>query len=602
MPLPHTDFEPLPGFQLPLLPRPLEGMVRKLILLDDLEELYGRIRVSPGCSVLDRILSALRVGYSVAEEDFSRIPGDGPVVAVSNHPFGMLEGAILGAMLGRRRPDVKIMANSILAGIPELSPHCIFVDVFAAAAKNALNLRALRDAITWLRQGHMLVIFPAGEVAHWSLRRGEVVDPGWNANIARLMRITGAGALPMFVKGANTAGFQMLGLIHPWLRTASLPRELLNKAGQSVEIRIGAVIPNRAIAAIPQDQDAVHYLRWRAHLLAHRDEGRLRLVPRIAKPAPLKEHKPTVEETPAEVLGEEIGRLAPEQCLERTAEQAVFVARAHQIPATLREIGRLREIAFRAVGEGTGEALDLDAFDSYYLHLFLWNRVKGEVIGAYRMGDTREILTALGIAGLYTSTLFHFDRRFFERLGPALELGRSFVRLEYQKQYAPLMMLWKGVGRYIAANPGTPVLFGAVSISNAYCHASRELMVRFLRAQPGNAELARLIRPRRPFRQTPFAHPDLKAVRIHCGELEEISGPISDIEPDGKGLPVLLRQYARLGGTVLGFNLDESFSDALDGLMVVDLRKTCRPVLARYMGADGCRTFLDHHAPAALQI
>jgi putative hemolysin len=537
----------------------------------------------------------------VADEDLRSIPATGPVVVVANHPFGMLEGAILGTLLSRIRPDVKTMANCLLAGIPELRPHCIFVDPFQLDGSSAVNYRAMRESIAWLGRGGMLVVFPAGEVAHWSIRRGEVADPAWSTNIARMIRTTGAASLPVFVRGGNSAGFHVLGLIHPWVRTAGLPRELLNKSGQVIHMRIGTAIPNRTIAEIEGDGAAAHYLRWRTHLLAHRDEDNHRLVPRLLKPGSVRALQPPAETTPRAAMIDEISQLGDKQCLEESREYAIFLARAQQIPHVLREIGRLREISFRAVGEGTGNAVDLDDFDYYYQHLFLWNRHKGEVVGAYRFADTREVLPAFGIGGLYTSTLFHFDRRFFTRLGPALELGRSFVRPEYQKQFAPLMMLWKGIGSHVAANPETPVLFGAVSISNAYCRASRQLIVQYVTQHPGSPELARLVRARRPFRPGLLVHPDLKAVAAHCTDLEAVSAPVSDLERDGKGLPVLLRQYWRLGANVLGFNLDSTFSDALDGLMVVDLRKTAPQVLERHMGAEGCASFLRHQSAATPQ-
>ena len=216
-------------------------------------------------------------------------------------------------------------------------------------------------------------------------------------------------------------------------------------------------------------------------------------------------------------------------------------------------------------------------------------------MGAYRAGGTTEILAAHGIEGLYTSTLFRYDARVFEKLGPALELGRSFVRPEYQRQYAPLLLLWKGISRLLATHPETPVLFGAVSISNDYSRASREMIYRFFEARMQGNELAGLIEPRRPFRPERLRPWDCRAMCKALRDIEQLSQPITDVEADGKGLPILLRQYAKVGGTLLGFNVDRKFSNVLDGLVVVDIRRTEPAVLERYMGREGVVRFRKHH-------
>jgi putative hemolysin len=255
------------------------------------------------------------------------------------------------------------------------------------------------------------------------------------------------------------------------------------------------------------------------------------------------------------------------------------------------EIGRLREAAFRQAGEGTGRASDLDRFDDDYSHLVLWSRQANEIAGSYRLGATGDILPRRGVRGLYTSTLFHFRKDLFERLGPALELGRSFIRPEYQKQFAPLLLLWKGIASYVARRPECAVLFGAVSISNHYHDVSRHLIVRFLEAHRAD-ELSDLVRPRRPYRQSGRLQlPPVPA------DLERLSELIADLERDGKGVPILLRQYLKTGGKLLAFHVDHAFSDVLDALIMVDLRAAPPPVLDRYFGKSAAARFLAWHTP-----
>jgi putative hemolysin len=274
----------------------------------------------------------------------------------------------------------------------------------------------------------------------------------------------------------------------------------------------------------------------------------------------------------------------------------VLAVRAGEAPNVLREIGRLREVTFREVGEGTGKKTDIDAFDDYYWHLVLWNKAKREIVGAYRAGNSEKIISRFGVKGLYTSTLFKYEEQLFQKIGPALELGRSFVRAEYQRQYAPLLLLWKGIARFVATNPETPLLFGAVSISNNYNRTSRELIVRYFESKRTDNDLARLIHPRKPFRTAPTLRTwDWQAMCKVLGDLNQLAEPISDMEVDGKGLPILLKQYAKVGGELVGFNVDRYFSNVLDGLVVVDLRRTERSTLERYMGRDGLAKFYGHH-------
>jgi putative hemolysin len=304
---------------------------------------------------------------------------------------------------------------------------------------------------------------------------------------------------------------------------------------------------------------------------------------------------------PATLLAAEIEVLPEAQCLVTSGQFRVHYARADQIPWCLQEIGRLRESAFRAVGEGTGKAVDLDAYDQHYIHLFVWDPDAKMIVGSYRMGLADEILERFGEEGLYTHSLFRYSPRALQAMNPAIELGRSFVRPEYQRSYAPLMLLWRGIGTFIQRNPRYAVLFGAVSISNSYDPASRQLIVDYLRANTIEKDLARYVRSRRPFASRfgfGSRSEEIKALK----DVEQLSRVVSRIEPDEKGVPILLKQYLKLGGRLLGFNTDPDFSDALDGLMKVDLRNSEPRALARYMGEEGARTFLAYHAqqPEAL--
>ncbi len=519
---------------------------------------------------------------------------------MANHPYGVLDGAILTVLLTRVRPDVKVLTNFVLSDIPELQKHCIFVDAFQTDRPADSNRKALREAFAWLQQGGMLAIFPAGEVAHWQMPAGQIADPAWNDTAVRLIRRTRATALPVYFCGHNSVGFQLLGMIHPRLRSAFLLQEFLQQEGKDVEVRIGSAIPADVIDSVTDDREAIDYLRWRTYLLARRRKTeiswplglRSRLVSKIQQPVAVLPQP--------ELLQQEIESLPVDRCLAENGEFAVYHATAQEIPNLLLEVGRVRELTFRRAGEGTGKSRDLDSFDDYYGHVLLWSKTKRELVGGYRAGNTSEILAQRGVSGLYTSTLFRYDVNLFQKLGPALELGRSFVRPDYQRQYAPLLLLWKGIARLVATHPEIPVLFGAVSISNDYNEASREMIYRFFEARMMEDDLAGLIEPRRPFRPGFLRRSDCRSMCRALRDLDELSQPITDIEADGKGLPILLRQYAKIGGKLLGFNVDRKFSNVLDGLVVVDLRQTESAVLERYMGREAAVNFRKLHRVATV--
>jgi putative hemolysin len=545
---------------------------------------------------LHQALRVLDIKAAINDRDLRSIPASGPAIVVANHPFGGIDGIVLAATLASFRKDIKILANYFLGSIPELKPLFLLVDPFGRKGSASKNIGAVKRAVDWVKKGGMLIAFPSGEVAHSTWRNWKVADPPWNNTAARLIHLTKAPVLPVHFEGRNSILFQSAGLLHPLLRTILLPRELLKKQGMTIRARIGTLIPYRSLSAYETPEDLIEYLRFRTSLLSltfREDKRLIRLPVRPELNSPRQDN--IVPQQDAALLKREVEDLPPAQKLAKSGEFQVFYARAGQIPRLLQEIGRLREETFRLAGEGTGKAVDLDRFDNLYIHLFIWNKDKDQVVGAYRLGPTDEILPRYGKRGLYTHTLFKYEEALLDEIGPALELGRTFVRKEYQRSYPPLFLLWKGIGRYVVAHPRYRKLFGAVSISNTYRSYSRQLMVAFLKMNRSVPDLQGLVRPRNRFRHKQVA--DLRWVESHTWEegLDEISAWISGVEEDGKGMPILLKQYLKLGGKILGFNVDRDFAKALDGLILVDLMHTDRKTLGRYMGDEGLESFLDYH-------
>ena len=371
-----------------------------------------------------------------------------------------------------------------------------------------------------------------------------------------------------------------------------LARQMFNKKGKMLTVTIGETIPFARFKTFSTAEKLTAYLRLKTYFLA--DKKGPQFQSSYQQNNKKTSMAPLAKACPSENLAKEINLLPKDCLLYQQGKYQVWCVRASQSPTILLEIGRLRELTFRQHEEGTGRSIDLDRFDQHYLHLFVWNSGPREIVGAYRIGLTDDIIQQQGLTGLYTNTLFKFREDLFTRLGPALEMGRSFVRPKYQKSFSPLLLLWQGIGRFLVNNPRYRFLFGPVSISQAYCDFSRQLMTSTLHEKLRVRSLSKFVAPRLP---AILSKPKVKGcpsklTGILSENLETIDSLLTDIEADGKGLPVLLRHYLNLGGRVLAFNLDPEFSNVIDGLVLVELEKTPYKTLRRYLGKEGADKYL----------
>jgi putative hemolysin len=558
------------------------------------------IRARQGEAPFGRILGLLEMTYMITSGDLARLSDRGPLVVIANHPFGGIEGIILGDLLQRIRPDVKILGNYLLERIAPIRESIISIDPFGRRSSVSANAAGLRACLRWLKAGNCLIAFPAGEVSHYCHRQQRITDPPWSSHIAALVRRSGARVLPVFFPGRNSVLFNLMGFLHPRLRTVMLPRELLSRQGSRVRLFIGSPIPSDRTRNFEHDRALIRWLRFKTYFLANRmendDPSDVFQKNRLQR---VNTTQALIEPVPKELLAAEVGALDKNSRLVTHKHLTVFVAGSERIPHLLREIGRLREITFREVGEGTGKSMDADIFDSYYHHLVLWNAERAEVVGAYRMGDTRDILNRFGRNGLYTHSLFRFKNGLFRNLAASLELGRSFICSEYQRQPNCLALLWKGIGAYVVRHPEYRILFGPVSISNSYHRVSKNIMVQFLQRSCQSRELSAYVSPRRPFRSS-SGRGGLRDLddRLPTGSIDDISMLISEIESDGKQVPVLIKHYLKLNGQFIAFNVDHAFSDAIDGLVVVDLMNTDTKLLDRFMGMQGRRDYREYWSEA----
>jgi putative hemolysin len=566
------------------LPRPKTAWVRSLVDvplklaeralgLDQIEAMASLVESGDtAVSVTERILGATRLQPVVAKGELERIPATGAALVCANHPYGGADGVLMMALCARRRDDVKIFTNGILSRFPFVADRCIFVDPFGGAAAARRNASALREAKEWLRDGHLLACFPAGEVSavHWG--EWSPADPPWSTIPARLALGAKAPIVPAWFEGTNRTLFHAAGLVHPRLRTALLPSEFLARCGQPIEVRFG-----RAIDTSGTEMDAEAMTRL--------VRGRCELLRRVQRAKPPEQSLSPVAEqaaSDAEIAAEFAG-LPVQDRLFSEGRFDLFAVERSRIPKAMREIGRLREIAFRSVGEGSGKPFDVDRFDDTYVQLVLWDRDARCIVGGYRAGVVSKVTRGVGIDGLYTSTLFEYAPRLLEELGDAVELGRSFVRPEYQRQPLPLFLLWKGIGAFMLSR-GHRRMFGPVSISNDYNSMSKELIMEFLERHRLSTPFAPLVTPRHPPERREIASWTDRERAEATADIHHVEKLIEEIERGQRAVPVLLRHYLRLNARLLALNVDPDFGEVIDALMLVDLAQIDERIIRHYVG------------------
>jgi putative hemolysin len=564
----------------------LRAFLLKLSRIDVLKQWYdewlqqnnGQYGKDAG-AFIDYTLGRLNVSATVLGADLlSSAPQKGPLVIVANHPLGGLEGMLLTKMLLAVRPDLKVLTNEMLQIFPEFDGVFIGVDVLNQS-KQRENARGMLKVARHLSGGGALLVFPAGTVSGLQLPSFQISDAPWNPMITRLARKYEAPILPIYVGGRNSLSFYLAGCMGKKLRTLLLPRAMLNKSGTQVPVHVGALVPASDIQRLNEDIIATHYIRFCCKVLRpasqedHGDELEVETIKHSAANEGVTKHIQNLEPYKIHAQGNFSLYCAPYEALGPVMEQLAIE----------------RERAFRQVDEGTGKELDSDRFDPYYTHLFLWDEEQQKIAGGYRIGRADDIVKAHNLDGLYSHSLFDYDKRFLEKMGKAVELGRSFITPKYQRASAPLDMLWKGIGRFIADNPDYHTLFGCVSISRQYSPLATALLSEtFLSHYGAEHSLRRNVKARTPVEspKTPWTTSQLASLS-GIPIINKLVGRIDS----GKSIPVLIRHYLALNGRFVSFTVNKGFNRSLDGLIMVDLRTSSEKYLKRYMGEDGFQKF-----------
>lgn len=560
-------------------------LAQSMLGINKINRLYSEASGKEGIDFARAVLDQLGI---VAETDAGRlgfIPEKGPFVLVSNHPHGALDGLLLMVLVARIRPDVKFLGNFLLTKIDTLNEFFLPVDPFDA--KNGRNISGVRRAVEHLKAGRPLVVFPAGEVSTYRKGFSRIEDKPWSRSVSKLILRAGVPVIPAYIEGCNSLIFHLLGKIHPMLRTVRLPLELTNKKGRSVAVAFGSAVPAKLLKEIGSAESVSDFLRANVYCLRsvltdtaaateELEAVRRATVSRLGfrKKRKAGGGKSVADELAEPVdpllLGRELDALAGERMLTRVGNMCLFCAPTSVIPLTMKEIARLREVTFRAVGEGTQLETDSDEYDDLYEHLFVWDAEKQAIAGAYRIGFGDVLLDNRGFEGFYTYTLFEFSRRLNDVLRQSIELGRSFVVPGYQRRSQTLLLLWRGILHVLLRNPSYRYLMGPVSMSGGYAMAAKWLLIDYIKANHWNAELARYAVPRNGVGALGRPAVDEEMIR-RIVSTDEIDKLIRDVEPSGQGMPVLMKKYLQLGGRVMGFNIDPLFNDALDAMLILDL-------------------------------
>ncbi|MGB1312404.1 GNAT family N-acyltransferase [Bizionia paragorgiae] len=562
-------------------------MLMKVLKISTLNKIYDRNKHLSNVEFLDAILNEFQIKFEIPEEDLKRLPKDGAYITVSNHPLGGIDGILLLKLMLEERSDFKIIANFLLHRIKPMAPYIMPVNPFENRKDVKSSVAGFKSAIQHIRDGHPLGIFPAGEVSTY--RDGQlVVDKPWEESAMKLAQKAKVPIVPIYFHAKNSSLFYRLSKISDTFRTAKLPSELLTQKRRVIKVRVGKPISVADQNEYKSTADFTDFIRRKTYMLSNTFEPKEKIINTIS--SSLKGHKiPKKIVTPiaADVMIKEVEALLEnDKRLLVSKNYEVYLAPAKDIPNIIREIGRLREITFREVGEGTNEAIDLDSFDTYYHHMFLWDSEAKIIVGAYRMGLGSKIFAKYGIDGFYLQDLFRFEPELHKMMGESIELGRAFIVKSYQQKPMPLFLLWKGIVHTTLRFPEHKYLIGGVSISNQFSNFSKSLMIEFMKSHYYDPYVAQYVHPKKEFKvKLKDADKDFvfDATEADLNKFDKI---IDEIEPGALRLPVLLKKYIKQNARLVAFNVDPLFNNAVDGLMYIKIadlpESTVRPVMEEF--------------------
>ncbi len=563
----------------------LGWLILKVTRLSKVNRQYDKISHLSDLDFLVQALEIHGVKYEIPEEDLRRLPKNGAFITLSNHPLGGLDGILLLKLMQEHRSDYKIIANFLLHNLLPLKPYVMPVNPFEDRKGAKSSHKGIKEAILHLQEGNPLGIFPAGEVS--TIKDGKnYIDKPWEPSAMRLVQKAKVPVIPIYFHAKNSRLFYRLASISGTLRTAKLPSELFSQENKVIKVRIGNPVSVKDQEEHTNLEDFTNFLRKKTYMLANPFEKKTlrESIPNLKIP---KSPKQIAGEGNTQIIESELQFCRDnDKRLLISKNYEVFLAQKKFIPNILNEIGRLREITFRAIGEGTNNSIDLDKFDDYYHHMFLWDSGAKRLVGAYRMGMGSKIYADFGINGFYLQDLFRFEPELHRMMSQSIEMGRAFIVKEYQQRPMPLFLLWKGIVHCTLRFPEHKYLIGGVSISNKFSNFSKSLMIEFMKSHYYDPYVAQYVHPKKEFKvklkdaDKDFVFDESKS------DLNKFDKIIDEVEPGSLRIPVLIKKYIKQNAKVVAFNVDPLFNNAVDGLMYIRIAdlpdSTVKPVMEEF--------------------
>jgi putative hemolysin len=547
----------------------LINCISHFLRIERINQIYNENYSKSGLDFIDSVLDSLDIKYSIPEDFKTHIPQNGPFIIIANHPLGGIDGLLLLKIVCEIRPDFKMQGNFLLQRIEPIKDFILPVNPYEGFKSSYSSFKGIKSAYRHLAEGNSLGIFPAGEVSSCHLKDLKITDRQWQKSSINFIQKSGVPVIPIYFHGYNSTLFYLLGQIHPILRTAKLPSELFNKSNQTIKIEIRKPIAPRIISSFTTTESLTHYLRAKTYSI--NKTIKIETFFKTYRSFKDKPKKKIVEPIDIELILSDLKTMTGEHFLFSHGSFSLYCAPFGCIPNIMKEIGRLREITFREVGEGTNKSIDIDQYDIHYNHLIIWDNTRKQIAGSYRIGKGKDIMDQYGINGFYISSLFKLKEGFNSILQKSLELGRSFIVKEYQRQPLPLFLLWKGILFYLMKNPEYQYLIGPVSISNDFSRQSKSLIVEFVKDNYFDFRLSAYIKPRKEFI---IPKRILKKNKIILEgidyNIKTLDLYINEFQP-ALTIPVLMKKYLQMNGKVIGFNVDQKFNYCLDGLIMVNI-------------------------------
>ncbi|WP_299132191.1 GNAT family N-acyltransferase [uncultured Tenacibaculum sp.] len=558
----------------------------RILRISAINKIYNNNKDKSDLSFLNGVLDDCKIEFEIPEEDLKRIPKNGSFITISNHPLGGIDGVLLLKLLIEKRADYKIIANFLLHRIEPLKPYVMPVNPFENHKDAKSSVAGIKSALLHLKEGKPLGIFPAGEVSTY--KDGKLmVDKPWEDGAVRLIKKAKVPVIPIYFHAKNSRFFYILSKISGTLRSAKLPSEVISQKNRVIKVRIGKPISVKDQEQYKDTPSFYEFIRKKTYMLANPFEKAPQKILSTQNLKIPKKAKKITSQRSSDLFVKEVDKLRDEgKRLLSSKNYEVFFANAKEIPNILHEVGRLREITFRDVGEGTNKPIDLDKFDRYYYHLFLWDSEKNELVGAYRMGLGKDIFKKYGINGFYIQTLFRIEPELHSMMQSTIELGRAFISKKYQQKPMPLFLLWKGIVHVTLRYPKYKYLMGGVSISNQFSEFSKSLMIEFMKSHYYDPYVAQYIHPKKEFKvKLKDADKDFVFDATEA-DMQKFDKIIDEIEPGALRIPVLIKKYVKQNARLVAFNVDPKFNNAIDGLMYIKVAdipdSTVKPVMEEF--------------------